>query len=270
MTKKNISAAVVVAFLLLAASCVSAPYLEKARFTEKHYTFTILNNPQQPKDSHQLELALSLLQMNYPAEQAEFLDEVLYMEGGINGYKDQLISEQRENYRNTLSVLSDMEKRVLTNAPWRYVEDIFVRDPKETAIVVEREFFSFTGGVRGMPTKRYYVIDLEELRVLKVDDFFRDFQGTAIRAVVYEELRNRSGMEENVPLSRGIYLKNEPELSFNFFITQDGIGLHWDPFEIAPHSEGRIEVILPWRKIRPLLLHEGLELLTKFGIYLFV
>jgi hypothetical protein len=122
------------------------------------------------------------------------------------------------------------------------------------------------GGAHGMLTRRYYVIDLESQKLLKIDDFIDDYQGDMMRELIYEELRHYSGLKRNQSLSEGIYLNDEPELTFNFYINEEGFGLHWDPYEIAPYSEGAIKIMLPWKRIRPMLLHESMELLAKFNI----
>ena len=264
--------------LLLAVSCVSAPVIEKPQFSQWHYTYSVLYAPDQPKDSPRLNLALSLLRMNYPEEQAKFLNELLYFSMGIDDYKDKVVREQRENYRIKLSdgmVVEEEneaedDEEFSAGPDWWYAERFDLQDPQPAGIIVERKVDTYTGGAHGFQATRYFVIDLEDQRLLKIDDFFQDYQGDETRALVYRELHKYSELEEDQALSEGIYMTDAPELSFNFFLTQEGIGLHWDPYEIAPFSEGSIEIVLPWRVIRPLLLHSGMELLTKFGILLFV
>ena len=251
--------------LFSAFSCasVNTPKPENDQFVPWYYTFTVLLIPEELKNSPRIELAMTLLQVNYPPERAKFLNELLYSADNIDTYKDMVIDEQREKSRSNISAVQG-------KVDWRYTENVSVKSIGNDGIVIERDFGNYTGGVQGPETKKYYVVDLDELRLLKIDDMFGDFQGNKVREIVYSELRKYSSLEENRPLSNGIFFKDDPELSFNFFLTQEGLGLHWDPHEIAPYSEGRIEIILPWKSIRPLMLHNGMELLTKFGIYLFV
>jgi hypothetical protein len=126
------------------------------------------------------------------------------------------------------------------------------------------------GGAHGLLIKWYYVIDLESEKLLRIDDFIDDYQGDQMRTLVYDELRKLSGLERNEPLSEGIFLADDPELTFNFFINEEGLGLHWNPYEIAPYAEGEIQIMLPWKKIRPLMSRGGMELLAKFNIHLLV
>jgi hypothetical protein len=266
---------------LLVAACTGAPGIEKPQYTQRHYTFSVLLDPEKPSGSPQLELAMTLLQMEFPEDQAEYLNGVLYAGASPDAYKDKIISEHRKNYREKASG-KDKDNN------WRYSETVNIKRyqdpgmviqhpgtlkvsaPRSEGIVVERNISSFSGG-QAVRVKRYLNLDMDGFRQLRINDFFAAFsEEKKLRDIVYEELRKYSGLERGKALSEGIFFSNEPELTFNFFITDDGLGLHWDPNQIAPLSEGEIQVILPWQVIRPMMLFTGIELLTKFNIHLFV
>jgi len=247
--------------VLVAVGCVSAPVPENPRFIPHHYTFSVLFDPDHPGTSPDLEVAMSLLEMMYPRKDAEFFNDVLYSSGSPDSYRDWVVVQQRQKYRRD-------EHQGKPN--WRYEERLSVNSAEKGGLVVEREYYIYEGGAHGLTTKRYYVIDIDSRRLLKIDDLFHNFQGEAIRNVIYQKLREYSKLSQNQPLSQGIFFSDEPELTFNFFVTQEGLGLHWDPYEIAPYAVGSVEIIVPWRNIRPLMLHSGMELLTKFDICLFM
>ncbi|MCL2126807.1 MAG: RsiV family protein [Treponema sp.] len=257
--------------VLTVAACASAPKMQKPQYSQWYYSFSVLFDPEEPEGSPQLDLSMSLLQMHYPKEQAEYLRGLLYSAPDLDTYKDRIIREQRENYRGrkmTRGEESPPEEE--ENFNWRYAETVRAIYTGERGITVERDYEIYTGGANSQAMRRYYPVDLEGLRVIKIDDLFPEYQGDETRNVVYRELRKYSGLDEDQPLSEGIFFSDEPELSFNFFFTQEGLGLHWDPYEITPRSEGGVTITLPWRDIRPLMLSSGIELLTKFNIYLFV
>jgi hypothetical protein len=264
---KNMKNIILLWVLLMTASCVGTGtppvLLEKSPVSPWYYTFTVILIPEALSDSPRLEIALALVQVNYPQEQAEFLNDLLYSADSLEAYKDRIIQVKRDEARKLIAASQD-------RYDMRYAEKIHINNPESDGIVIERDYETYLGGAHGLETKTYYVVDLDELRLIKVDDIFGNFQGNNIRELVYTELRKYGNLEPGQPLSEGIFDKDEPELSFNFFFTDEGLGLHWDPYQIAPFSEGSIEIILPWRSIRPLMLQSGMELLTKFGIHLFV
>jgi hypothetical protein len=257
------------------------PTIDKPQFTYRHYTFSVLLDPDKPSGSPQLELALSLLRMEFPEDQAGYLHELLYAGISPDDYKDKIVQEHRKIYREKASG-TDKDNN------WYYSEKVDVKryqeegiiiqrskaskvePPQTEGIVIERNIKSVADG-KAFNIKRYLNLDMDECKQLKIDDFFAAFsEERKLRDIVYEELRKFSKLERGMALSEGIYYSDEPEMSYNFFITDDGLGLHWDPDQIAPSSKGEIEVVLPWQVIRPMMLFTGIELLTKFNIYLFV
>lgn len=257
---------------LLICTCVSMPKTAKSPYDQWHYTYTILLDPDKPINSPQLDIALSLLYIKDPPEQAEYLNELLYASSGFDEYKDRIVEEHRKIYRGSMSDKTDAPAgKDMASYNWRYAESVTLKSSEQQYVVIERSFDSYSGGAHGMKTKRYYVLDLNERKQLKINDFLPHYQeDKRLRDIIYFELGKYGKLKSGQKLSEGFYFSNEPELSFNFFISSKGLGLHWDPYQIAPYVNGNIEIILPWQVIRPMLLTENIELLAKFGIYLFV
>jgi hypothetical protein len=264
MSKSVRNAALLFCVLVMTASCVSVDQsllLKKPLVTTRYYTFTVLLIPEMLNDSPVLDIALALVQVHYPKAQTEYLNDLLYMGEGIESYKDRIIQVKRAESRNLMASAAN------GGFDMRYAEKIIINDPHREGVVIERYIENVAAGLYDLETKQYLVVDLDELRLIRVDDIFGNFQGNDMRDLVYSELRKFANMREGQRLSQGIFNKDEPELSFNFFITKGGIGLHWDPYQIAPLSAGPIEIVLPWRSIRPFMLHTGIELLAgKFGV----
>jgi hypothetical protein len=261
----------VLILLMLISACVSTSGNKKIQYSPWYYTFTVLLDPDRPHDSPQLDIALSLMNIKSPAEQAEYLNGLLYSTGSFDAYKDQVIQEQRKKYRDTLFDTVAQPVKNSANYNWRYAETVSIKNSGRQGMIIERDYYSYSGGAHGLSTKRYYVIDLDQRKQLRIDDFFANYQGDKrLRDIIYFELGKYSRLKSGQRLSEGIFFSDEPELSFNFFLSNEGLGLHWDPYQIAPYAHGNIKVIIPWQVIRPLMLTEGIELLTKFGIYLFV
>ena len=246
------------------------PKKEKALFTQRHYVFSVLHTPEMLNNSPRLEIALSLLEMHLPQNQVRFLYDTMYSLDTPAAYRERVIREQRQKFRDTVTLDPDSAEELPESFNWRYSERFFVDSIRKDGIVIHREMETFQGGAHFIRVKRYYIIELDRLRQVRIDDLFSNFQGESIREIIYTELRKSRNLEIEQPLTEGGFFNDEPELSFNFFLTQGGLGLNWDPATIAPHYMGEIEIILPWGLIRPYMLNNGMELLTKFGIFLFV
>ena len=262
----------VIVLSLLICACVSAPKIEKPQYNQWHYTFTVLLDPEMLNDSPQLEIALSLLYMEYPAVQAAYLSDLLYSTDNFEVYKDRIVEEQRKKYRSSVDDRTAIPARKDSRSfNWRYAETVTVKSFLRQGLVIQRDYDIYSGGAHGLNSRRYYVLDMNECRQIRIHDFFANYQeDNRVRDIIYFQLGKYNGLQSGQKLSEGIYFSDQPELSFNFFISNEGLGLHWDPYQIAPYSQGNIEIIVPWQVIRPMLLTEGVELLARFGIYLFV
>jgi hypothetical protein len=257
--------------LILSGACVTAPKAKNPLYTQRHYTFSVLLSPEKPSNSPQLDIALSLLQIEKSPRQMEYLGEVLYSTANLDEYKDRIIREQRKNYRDKMAGVAQSGPGNMASDNWWYSETVNIKRLQGQGIVVERNFNIYSGGAHPTRHKRYYVLDMGEHKQLRIDDLFASYQeDTRLRGIIYEELRKYSKLEKGQPLSRGIFFSDEPELTYNFFITDEGLGLHWSPYQIAPYVQGDIEIILPWNVVRPLMLQPGIELLNKFNIHLFM
>lgn len=261
---------VAMATAFLFTACAGAPKLAKPQYSKWYYAYTIPLSTKQAETAPCLEMALSLLTVEYPAEQTSFVYDILYLDDNLSAYKDRLIREQRNNFRAKMESVWDFYGEDAAYNNWRYGENIDVVNPLPTSIMIKRAVYTYEGGAHGYQQTRYYMVSLDPYKLVKIDDLFSDFQGDAVRAAIYAELRNYSDLRPRQPLSEGIFFTDEPELTFNFYFTREGLGLHWDAYQIAPYSQGNIDLVIPWDKVRPLMLNSGIELLTKFEIYLFV
>ena len=207
--------------------------------------------------------------MEYPEDQAEDFHHMLYAHSSLDEYKDLVINEQRRHYRRASE--SPANGSGTSNFNWRYEEKFSVKQVFDQGMVIERDLETYYGGANPARITRYYNIEIigNEHKLLTLDDLFEDVhENQQFRDIVYGELRKYNDLDSAQPLSRGIYFNNQPELTFNFFITDDGLGLHWDPAQIAPRVHGSIQIILPWDIVSPLMLDTGIEILAKYEVNL--
>jgi hypothetical protein len=253
----------------ISAGCASVPRIEPQRFTERHYSYSVLLVPEKLGDSPQLELGLSLLRMEYPAEQAEAFHDLLYGQPSPDAYKDFVFNEQRKIYREKAGEFPPADGGGTASYNWRHEERYSIKQIHELGIVIERDLETYSGGANASRITQYYNIEIigTEHKLLTLEDLFGDFQeNQQFRDIVYEELRKYDKLDSAQPLSRGIYFNNQPELSFNFFISDDGLGLYWNPAQIAPRTHGNIQIILPWDIVQPLMEYTALEILAKYEV----
>lgn len=119
--------------------------------------------------------------------------------------------------------------------------------------VVHRSREHYLGGAHGMREERYFLFDMEKNRQIVLADIVRENAGLTLRQLAAVRLRERAGLDENAPLSRGGFSTDLPEIPENFFLTPVGLGFHWDPYEIAPYAAGPVEIIIPYEELEDTL-----------------
>jgi hypothetical protein len=249
--------------LVVLGSCKTGPSPKnEAEYQTRTLNISAILFPDRLEKSPTMHFTLNILDIKNP-DKAEFFNSLLYNGDNPDAYKENLIEEYRQMYLGESSAEG-------LSANWEYQEDLDIRMSGEQGMVITRNKYAFTGGAHGAPSRQYHVIDLGELKALSLNDLFRTPESAELLTLIKEELRRYAKLEADQPLSEGIFFEDEPTPSYDFFISQEGISFHWNPYELAPYSEGHIEITLPWKTVRPLLLHEGMEVLTKFGVYLFV
>ena len=274
MKEKRLAAAV---FLLVAAafiSCASVrPAPRETVYRNVDFSRTVLMFPDKAQESPRMDFSFSLLEGR--AADMEFINTNLYQGHSPAQYADAVIKDRQGGYLENRE-LAASEAPALEGFNWTYSETMELSLLKERGMVVKREFYAYSGGAHGMGTVRYYVFDLADRRVLSPGDFFREDTEAQVSDIINSELRRYNNVQggpalaEGQALSQGIFSTDTPAITGNFFINNDGFGLNWAPYEIAPYAAGSIEIILPWKSIRPLLNHEIMELLEKFGIEMFM
>ena len=100
-----------------------------------------------------------------------------------------------------------------------------------------------------MRETQYLVIDTVRARRLTLDDVINPGARSDLQRRLEAALRARAEGGTGTPLSQSGYFEDFAPPPENFTFSPKGITFHWDPYEIAPYSEGPIEVTLPYKEL---------------------
>lgn len=113
-------------------------------------------------------------------------------------------------------------------------------------VIVARSIDAYEGGAHGMATVEYRVFDREAAKVLALADVIpAQARQLTLKNAVEAALRERYGVPEGQGLTSAGFFSDEIGLTENFFLSDQGIGFLWNPYEIAPYAMGAIEVVVP-------------------------
>jgi hypothetical protein len=213
-----------------------------------------------------MDFSLTLLDAAKPAKLRVFFNDLLYGGKTLDEYRDILVGEYQAGYRAMRAAVKEYPDMPAESLNWYYTESMNFLIFTDKAALISREKNYYTGGAHGMQETSYYAASLAQFEPLYWQDFFTDYNSPELYRLVLDQLRAKDNLASGAAPSTGIYFEDEPAITDNFFLTKGGFGFHWNVYDIAPYSEGPIEIIIPWEKIRPFLSTQGISLLADFGI----
>ncbi|MDR2185149.1 MAG: RsiV family protein [Treponema sp.] len=207
-----------------------------------------------------LKISLSLLDTEPPAEESlrNLLWNTLYDGVSPEEYGDLLSAHYEAQYAGAAADLNASEEPP-ESMNWEYAETAAIETRTPRLLVISRDRDYYLGGAHGMREKAYFVFSLAEPARLKLEDLVRSRE--ALQPLLEEALRVRAGLKQGESLRAGGFFEDAVTAPDNFFLSEQGLGFHWDPYEIAPYAAGSVEVTIPYDKIRPFLSPGGAALI---------
>lgn len=147
------------------------------------------------------------------------------------------------------SDLSDYYKNVVTS----------VFDTTDMSITARTEISEYMGGAHGSRYISYYNIDIRNGSVIKDSKLFNTGSNEKLTIYIKEELaKTLNSQGDTITLL-------DPESivpSDNFYFNNKGIVYVYNSYEVAPYSDGLVEVTIPYAKIKDMITSEYLPLIS--------
>jgi hypothetical protein len=252
--------------MLILGACRSAPEGTAGRFAGEALSIAevIPGRPDAGDESPRMTITLNLYRLPGEAALDHLVRDRFYDGEDAAAYGGRLIAAQRAAYREACIEAEELAKDGLGEAfsaalNWDYTEAVtgnlvspgVSRFPELLVLCRSREYY--LGGAHGMREKQYLVIDPRAEKTFTLDDVLKDGSRPALGRLVEAALRARAGLAPTLPLTQGGYFEDSPEIPENFFLSAQGLGFHWDPYEIAPYAMGPIEITIPYGDMKDLV-----------------
>lgn len=145
--------------------------------------------------------------------------------------------------------LSDYYKNVITT----------VFDTTDMSITARTETNEYMGGAHGSQYISYYNIDTRNGAIMKEDKLFKSGSKDKLTQYIKEELaKTLNSQGDTITLL-------DPESivpSDNFYFNNQGIVYVYNSYEVAPYSDGLVEVTIPYAKIKDMIISEYLPIIS--------
>lgn len=118
-------------------------------------------------------------------------------------------------------------------------------------MVVSTATYDYLGGAHGSYNVRYYNFDVNTGQRIGEADLFGPKSLETIADLIRQDIKNRNkSSDQSQHVSLLVDLK-KVEPNDNYYFTGRGITYVYNQYEIAPYSQGIVEISLPYSKILP-------------------
>ncbi|GAB6012305.1 RsiV family protein [Viscerimonas tarda] len=128
-----------------------------------------------------------------------------------------------------------------------------VVDSIDSILTVQTLTESYMGGAHGSHNVRIYNIDLRNATLLDESNFFKPNSTAKLKSLILEALN----LEYGDRIDEVLFDKDDVQPNGNFYLNKDELVYIYNEYEIAPYSEGTIEVSIPMEKVSPLIPRRG-------------
>lgn len=141
-----------------------------------------------------------------------------------------------------------------------YSRDVLVSTAAFNSDFISYEIstYSYTGGAHGMTESHYVNYDLNSKTVITSENAFRPNTESYILQAIKDNLMTQYNVSSMEELEKKGFFIDQIFLTRNFYIEGTELVFHYNPYDIAPYSEGSIEVHVPYYQVKnclsPMLL----------------
>jgi hypothetical protein len=185
------------------------------------------------------------------------LQKTLYDGLDCRSYAEKVYNDVKNDYQKTKDETGALAG---VQNDWSYAE-WFNGVIYPELLVISRDSYIYSGGAHGENQKTYFVLDTKLLLRAVLSDILKADSSEELQKQIDGALRAKYGGGSYASLTDLGFLTDTVERSENFFVSREGLGFCWNPYEIAPYSMGTIEVVLPYEQIKSLLTERGAAML---------
>jgi len=122
-------------------------------------------------------------------------------------------------------------------------------------LVLETDFYIFTGGAHGYGAKRFANFDVTSGELLEKDDLFSDLE--AFKNFAEKEFRKKYKIPEGENINaKGFFFENDKfALPENIAVTKNRVILVYNRYEAASYAEGELKLSIPKNKVAQWLIY---------------
>lgn len=129
-----------------------------------------------------------------------------------------------------------------------------VKYSSENILNIEIDHYTFTGGAHGYAGLRSLIFDPKTGKKIENEKLFKNWELFKVFAEI--KFRNKFKIPKDQPInSTGMFFENDIfQVAQNIFFTDEGILLHYNPYEIAAYVDGSRDLLIKYDEANDYLI----------------
>lgn len=166
-----------------------------------------------------------------------------------NRHPREIAKNLKAEYRQIVEDMPDYD------LSWEYKRQYNVTLNGDGLFAVKLDAYSFTGGAHGASFQYYYTFDSDNGKLLKLSDLIVAKRMGSFKKLAEQQFRDSRDMDSTDTYEdTGFWFENGKfSLSDNFHYSPSGLEIIYNPYEIAPYSEGTIIISFPYNQIQGII-----------------
>jgi hypothetical protein len=119
------------------------------------------------------------------------------------------------------------------------------------------DHYAFTGGAHGLQTRQFTVVNLWTGKEVELKDIFKENSEPELVSILSDKIHEMNHLPTSQNLKDAGFFTDTVKPTDNFYITGEGIGFFYNQYDIAPYASGSIDVFIPYRELKDLLVGGG-------------
>jgi hypothetical protein len=119
------------------------------------------------------------------------------------------------------------------------------------------EKYAFTGGAHGLQTREYTLVNMYTGKVIELQDIFRGNYAGKLTEILTRKAKERFNVSPGQTLTGAGLFVDEIKPSPEFYVTRTGVGFYYNQYDIAPHSWGQTDFLIPFSELKDILATDG-------------
>lgn len=118
--------------------------------------------------------------------------------------------------------------------------------------------YAFTGGAHGLETHEFYVVNLNNGKILTLDDIFREGYEKELTMTITQKFKNLNSLKPVQQLTEAGFFTDEVKPNDNYYLTSEGIGFFYNHYEIAPYASSPNNCFLTFNELKTMIKQDGI------------